>query len=209
MTHTQANGDNRTVLKWMIAAVSVLLLVAATPVTSFFRRDGKPLTIVKSGGDIDVEAAPQGANLTTMGGDIHVGRVDGAARLKTMGGDIQVDAASGSVSATTMAGMIEAHIVGASGDGRHINLSSNQGHITLVVPKDFPMTVEVTLAHTDNQTETFRVIDNVGLQQVKKDGWDRSHGTPRAYIYANGRVGSGLNHVVISTVNGNVTLTGK
>jgi hypothetical protein len=77
------------------------------------------------------------------------------------------------------------------------------------VPKDFPMTVEVTLAYTDNQESAFRVIDDLGLRQVKTDNWDKKHGTPRKYIYANGRVGSGQNRVVISTINGNVTLSTK
>jgi hypothetical protein len=76
-----------------------------------------------------------------------------------------------------------------------------------VVPKDFPMTVEVTLAYTENQDAAYRVIDDLGLRQVKSDNWDKKHGTPRKYIYASGRVGSGANRVVISTINGNVTLT--
>jgi len=194
------------IFKSVVAAVSVLLVALATPVTSFFRRDDKPLTIVKAGGDIDVDGAPQGADLVTMGGNIHIGRVDSFAKLKTMGGDIDVDAASGSVQARTMSGDIVAHIVGDSAAARDINLSSNQGEVTLVVPKDFPMTVEVTLAYTDNQDSAFRVIDDLGLRQVKTDNWDKKHGTPRKYIYANGRVGSGQNRVVISTINGNVTL---
>jgi DUF4097 and DUF4098 domain-containing protein YvlB len=195
------------IFKSVVAAVSVLLVALATPVTSFFRRDDKPLTIVKAGGDIDVDGAPQGADLVTMGGNIHVGRVDSYAKLKTMGGNIDVDAASGSVQAKTLSGDIVAHIIGTSNDSRDINLSSNQGEIKLVVPKDFPMTVEVTLAYTDNQDTAFRVIDDLGLRQVTTDNWDKKHGTPRKYIYANGRVGSGQNRVVISTINGNVTLS--
>jgi Putative adhesin len=197
------------IFKSIVAAISVLVVALATPVTSFFRRDDKALTIVKAGGDIDVDGAPRGADLVTMGGDIHIGRVDSFAKLETMGGNIDVDAASGSVHAKTMSGDIVAHIVGTSGAPRDINLSSNQGEITLVVPKDFPMTVDVTLAYTDNQETAFHVIDDFGLRQVKSDNWDKKHGTPRQYIYANGRVGAGTNRVTISTINGNVTLTTK
>jgi len=194
------------IFKSVVAAVSVLLIGLATPVTSFFRRDDKPLNIVRAGGDIDVEGAPRGADLLTMGGNIHIGRVDNFAKLETMGGNIDVDAAGGSVQAKTMSGDIVAHIVGTSDAARDINLSSNQGEITLVVPKDFPMTVDVTLAYTDNHETAFHVVDDVGLRQVRTDDWDKKHGTPRKYIYAKGRVGAGTNRVVISTINGNVTL---
>ena len=108
-----------------------------------------------------------------------------------------------------MSGDIVAHIVGEPSTARDIKLSSNQGEIKLVVPKDFPMTVEVTLAYTDTQDAAYRVIDDLGLRQVKTGEWDKKHGTPRKYIYANGRIGSGANRVVISTINGNVTLTTK
>jgi DUF4097 and DUF4098 domain-containing protein YvlB len=207
VTQESTTRGSGVIFKSVVAAVSVLLVALATPVTSFFRRDDKPLTIVKAGGDIDVDGAPQGADLVTMGGNIHVGRVDSYAKLKTMGGNIDVDAASGSVQAKTLSGDIVAHIIGTSNDSRDINLSSNQGEIKLVVPKDFPMTVEVTLAYTDNQDTAFHVIDDLGLRQVTTDNWDKKHGTPRKYIYANGRVGSGQNRVVISTINGNVTLS--
>jgi hypothetical protein len=209
VTQEPTTRSSGVIFKSVVAAISVLLVALATPVTSFFRRDDKPLTIVQSGGDIDVDGAPQGADLATLGGNIHVGRVDSFAKLKTMGGNIEVDAATGSVQAKTMSGDIVAHIIGASDAARDINLSSNQGEITLVVPRDFPMTVEVTLAYTDNQATAFHVIDDLGLRQVRTDRWDKKHGTPRKYIYANGRVGSGRNRVVISTINGNVTLTTK
>ena len=209
MSEEQTQRSSGVIFKSVVAAVTVLLVALATPVTSFFRRDEKPLTIFQAGGDIDVDGAPQGADLVTMGGNIHIGRVDSFAKLKTMGGNIDVDAASGSVQATTMSGDIVAHIVDGSTAARDINLSSNQGEIKLVVPKDFPMTVEVTLAYTDTQDAAYRVIDDLGLRQVKTDEWDKKHGTPRKYIYANGRTGSGANRVVISTINGNVTLTTK
>ena len=209
MTQEQGQRRSGVIFTSVVAAVTVLLVALATPVTSFFRREDRPLTVFKAGGDIDVDGAPRGADLVTMGGNIHIGRVDSFAKLKTMGGNIDVDAASGSVQARTMSGDIVAHIVGESTTARDINLSSNQGEVTLIVPKDFPMTVEVTLAYTDNQESAFHVIDDLGLRQVRTDDWDKKHGTPRKYIYANGRVGSGQNRVVISTINGNVTLSSK
>ncbi len=162
------------------------------------------------GGDIGVDEAPGGASLLTMGGNIHLGTVGQNAKARTMGGDIEVDAASGSIQAVTMSGNITAQLLpSASNEARNIELSSNQGEISLVVPKNFPMTVEVTLAYTNNQAGEFRIMDNLGLQETRTNNWDIVHGTPRKYIYAKGRTGNGQNHVVIHTINGNVTLMQK
>jgi len=186
--------------------------------------DSGPVNIHKMGGGIDVNDAPRGANLETMGGDIHLGNVGDFAKVKTMGGNVTVDhanapvdattmggsitikGATGSVQATTMAGDVEAHLVGSSSDRRDVHLSSNSGTITLIVPKDLPMDVRITLAYTKGTDERFDIIDHVGLVRRESADWDSSQGTPRKYIYARGKVGSGQNHVEISTINGDVIL---
>ncbi|MGA2217713.1 MAG: DUF4097 family beta strand repeat-containing protein [Terracidiphilus sp.] len=183
-----------------------------------------PVSIHKMGGEIDVKDAPEGATLETMGGDIHIGNVGAFAKVKTMGGNVTVDhanapvdattmggsitikGATGSVQATTMAGDVEAHLVGSSSDRRDVHLSSNSGTITLIVPKDLPMDVRITLAYTKGTDERFDIIDHVGLVRRESADWDSSQGTPRKYIYARGKVGSGQNHVEISTINGDVIL---
>jgi hypothetical protein len=186
--------------------------------------DSGAVNISKMGGGIDVDSAPHGANLSTMGGDIHVGDVGSYAKVKTMGGSITIDHATGSVDATTMGGPISighvtgaikattmggditAREVGASSDRRDVELTSSGGTITLTVPKDFPMDVQITLAHTKNAPRSYEIIDHVGLQQQETPDWDNSLGSPRKYIRAAGRVGSGLNHIVIKTINGDVIL---
>jgi len=182
------------------------------------------VSISKMGGGIDVKDAPHGATLTTMGGDIHVGDVASYAKLKTMGGVITVDHATGSVDATTMGGGISlGHVNGAikattmGGDitarmvddstaERDVELSSNGGTVTLILPKDFPMDVRITLAYTKNAPRQYEIIDHVGLQQQETPDWDDSLGSPRKYIRAVGHVGNGLNHVTIKTINGDVIL---
>jgi DUF4097 and DUF4098 domain-containing protein YvlB len=182
------------------------------------------LTISKMGGEIDVKEAPHGANLSTMGGDIHLGDVASFAKVKTMGGVVTIDHATGPVDASTMGGGISighadgpikastmggditARMVGASSDRRDVELTSRGGTITLVVPKDFGMDVQITLAYTKSAPRSYEIIDHVGLQQQESPEWDTSEGTPRKYIRAKGRVGSGLNHVVINTINGDVIL---
>jgi DUF4097 and DUF4098 domain-containing protein YvlB len=182
------------------------------------------LTISKMGGEIYVDDAPHGAALTTMGGDIHLGKVGDFAKVTTMGGNVAIDHASanvdattmagnvtiqsanGTVKATTMGGDITARLVGSSDQRRDVELTSNGGTITLTVPKDFPMEVRIKLAYTKNAARTFDVIEHLGLTQRQSADWDISKGTPRKYIYAEGRVGSGQNHVEIKTINGDVIL---
>ena len=182
------------------------------------------VSIHKMGGDIDVKDAPHGATLETMGGNIHLGNVASFAKVKTMGGTITIDQAAGSVDATTMGGEISirqangaikattmggditVRMVGTSSGERDVELTSHGGAVTLTVPKDFPMEVRITLAYTKNAPKTYAIVDHIGLDQQESPDWDSSKGTARKYIRARGRVGSGLNHVTIETVNGDVTL---
>jgi DUF4097 and DUF4098 domain-containing protein YvlB len=179
--------------------------------------------ISKMGGNIDVDSAPHGANLSTMGGNIHVGSVAESATLKTMGGGIDVDnsagpvdantmggaitisTANGPVKATTMGGDITVRETGSSTGARDIELSSKGGRIELTVPKDFPMDVKVTLAYT-KADHGYHIEQHAGLEVQETGEWDSSHGTPRKYIRASGRVGNGLNRVSIDTINGDVIL---
>jgi DUF4097 and DUF4098 domain-containing protein YvlB len=182
------------------------------------------IKIAKMGGEIDVKEAPHGADLSTMGGDIHVGDVADFAKVKsmggvitidhakgsidaaTMGGDIHIGHAEGALKASTMGGDIMARMVGTSADERDVELTSHGGTVTLTVPKDFPMDVRITLAYTKNAPRTYEIIDHIGLEQRETDDWDMSNGSPRKYIRAKGKVGTGLNHVEIKTVNGDVIL---
>jgi DUF4097 and DUF4098 domain-containing protein YvlB len=182
------------------------------------------ITINKMGGGIDLANAPHGASLNTMGGGIHVGNVASFARIKTMGGEVEVDHATGSVDATTMGGGITigtsegpvkatsmgggitVHEVGTSNSERDIHLISKGGTIELTVPKDFAMDVKITLAYTRLTDRKYHIEQHAGLDVRESDNWDNSEGTPRKYIRARGIVGSGLNHVTLETVNGDVIL---
>ena len=186
--------------------------------------DSGTVRIHKMGGDIDVADAPNGADLHTMGGNIHVGSVASFAKLSTMGGNITVERSQGTVDASTMGGVI--HIddangaikastmggdltvreIGSSGERRDIELDSKGGTIQLVVPSNFPMEVHIELAYTRNATRQFHIIDKLGFKQQESQDWDSSFGSPRKYIREEGVVGSGLNHVTIKTINGDVIL---
>ena len=210
----------------LTGAVSTFLLGCRSRggLESEVRADGGALTISKMGGEIDVDDAPHGATLSTMGGDIRLKNVGEFAKVKTMGGNVTIDnaeasvdattmggdvtlkSANGAVKATTMGGDVTARLIGSSDQRRDIELSSLGGTITLIVPKDFPMDVRIKLAYTKNANRSFDIIQHAGLSQRESEEWDTSQGTPRKYIYAEGRVGSGLNHVEITTINGDVIL---
>jgi hypothetical protein len=181
-----------------------ILTVAITSMTTFSYSD--EISVFKSGGDVDVTAAPDGARVTTMGGDITVHSVRRFANLKTNGGNISVESASGSVAATTMSGNITVHVVDR-GDGeaeQTIVLTSNSGEVSLYLPHDFGATIDIRLSCTEDQAALFSIVDNLGLRQ--RDG-GRSRfwkGTRRRYIDANGVVGDGATRIVIRTINGNV-----
>ena len=172
--------------------------------------DSGAINMSKMGGDIDVDNAPHGATLSTMGGNIHVGNVGAFAHLKTMGGNIEIDQAKASIDAVSMGGNVTLHLVagseGSSSAPDDVELTSTGGGVELTVPKDFPMDVQVTLAYTKTASKTYRIDSNIGLTQNTSGEWDFSQGTPRKYIRAQGRVGSGSNHVVIKTVNGDVVI---
>ena len=194
---------------WILVLATMIIATVAVPVSVLAYREHAAVKIMKMGGNIDVSDAPQGADLMTMGGDIKVERVNNFAKAKTMGGNIHIQQADATVEATTMAGNIDVQITGNSDARRDIDLSSNQGNITLTVPKGFPMQVSVSLATTNNQSKAFRIIDNIGLTQHADDNLDSSKGTPRKYLRATGRSGSGLNQVTLSTINGDVILQQK
>lgn len=134
-----------------------------------------------------------------------VDHASGPIDATTMGGEINIGTSEGPVKATSMGGGITLHEVGSSGQQRDIQLTSKGGDIQLTVPKDFPMEVKITLAYTRTDKQ-YRITQHAGLDVRESDNWDNSFGTPRKYIRARGIVGSGLNHVTIETINGNVTI---
>ena len=153
------------------------------------------------GGEIDVEDAPEGADLHTMGGDIRVKGAERFVRATTMGGDIAIDAVDGWLEATTMGGDIEASVIGKGGN---VKLTSMSGEVTLHVPAGFGMNLELEIAFTRNSTQDYRIVAPGGLTPTTTPEWDRTQGTPRKYIRSSGAVNGGGNTVKIKTVNGNV-----
>lgn len=188
-------------------------------------RDGNgTVRISKMGGDIDVEDAPDGAFLNTMGGSIRLKNSGSQAKVKTMGGNIDIDHVAGPVDATTMGGNVRilaagdsVHATSMGGDvnvrlvpsttnTRNIDLSTMGGEVELIVPKGFPMDIDIKLAYTKQSGHIPSINEPFGLTHSETSDWDYGNGSPRKYIYAKGRVGTGGNRVVINAIGGDVNI---
>jgi DUF4097 and DUF4098 domain-containing protein YvlB len=167
----------------------------------------KTVTISTMGGSIFVDDAPAGAWVNTMGGDINVEKASGFVKANTMGGNIDIHVADGQVAASTMAGEINVEIEGGLGDGEEgINLSSCCGDITLKVPPDLSMDLDLTISYTKNSSQDFEILSDFDVLVEHSKDWDYQNGSPRKRIHGTGKVGGGKHPVVIKTINGNIRL---
>jgi len=170
-------------------------------------QNGEAIRITSMGGPIHLNQAPHGARVKTMGGDISIRRAEQFLQATTMGGDISVDAVDGWIEAVTMGGDIEVTMTGDPYRGkRDVQLVSKGGDITLTLPAELSMKLELELAYTRGQEDRYQIRSDFPLELEKSDQWDRSQGSPRRYIYGKGKNGDGKHRVVIKTINGTITL---
>ncbi len=163
--------------------------------------------IRNAGGDIDVDEAPNGADVSTGGGDIWIRSARGLVEARTGGGDIEFGAVAGSVEATTGAGDIEVTII-ANPDADHqdVSLRTGTGDVTLYVPEKLSMDIEIELGFTKGYSGRYKIRSDVELEQETTDTWDYDHGSPRKFIYGSATVSGGKNRILIRTTNGNVVI---
>ncbi|MFC1629339.1 DUF4097 domain-containing protein [Gemmatimonadota bacterium] len=159
------------------------------------------------GGEIDVRSAGSFVKARTGGGDIRIGTVDGWVETSTGGGDITIVGAMGRIEATTGAGMIQAAMTGDPDEGSHdVNLRSGYGDITLTIPEDLDATIEIELGYTRDARRVYRIDSDFDLREERTEEWDRSQGTPRRFIFGKAEFGDGRHTIRIRTTNGNVYL---
>lgn len=162
------------------------------------------LRIRKAGGKINVDDAPNGADLQTGGGSIHVNSARGFVKASTGGGSITIDVIDGEVRATTGAGRIDVTMVGDSTSGRRdVYLTSGNGDITLVLPANISADFDIRLAYT-NTDKAYQIVSDFNLNQRSTNDWSNTEGTSRKYIYGTGSIKGGNNKIKIDTVNGNI-----
>lgn len=140
-----------------------ILILAALLATPAFAGDGaRPRRVQTFGGDVHLPAAPSGAritsfggsvkveesaeqvNATSYGGDVDLEIVDGNARATTYGGDVRIQLVSGDVTACSYGGDVEVGLYGNALDReREVVLRSYGGDVTLLVPPELPMDLEI------------------------------------------------------------------
>jgi hypothetical protein len=168
---------------------------------------GKEIIISTMGGDLNVDDAPSGVDLHTMGGDVTVGNARKFVKAKTMGGEIKVGEIDGWIEATTMGGDVSVNLLYKSKNEKHdVKLKSMGGDITLYVPENFPMDIDITLAFTKDHEGDVDIISDFNLSKETTKRWDKQKGSERKYIYGKAQLNGAKNKVIIETVNGNIYL---
>jgi hypothetical protein len=156
----------------------------------------------RSGGNITLAEAPNGARVSTGGGAIRIGPSGGEVYATTGGGPIEIGPAAGSVIATTGAGNITLTFRGA---GPHAaDVTSGSGRVELILPANIHAELMLETAFTDNLGRKTRIESDWPLTITETDRWDSSIGTPRKYVRARHILGTGGPVIRVRTINGNV-----
>jgi DUF4097 and DUF4098 domain-containing protein YvlB len=166
------------------------------------------IQIASPGGELNVNEAPAGADISTLGGDINIISATRFVKAKTNGGDINISSIDGWLYARTLSGNINARMTGDPSDGRRdADLSSLSGDIRLVVPANLSMNIHIALAQTVNSEKDYSIISDFDLQRENSGELVYDEGAPRKYLYGSGSINGGRNTIRIRTVNGDVYLT--
>ena len=162
------------------------------------------LNVEKAGGPIQLDSAPHGARVTTGGGDVEIGSSAGTVEATTGGGNMRFGPVSGSLGASTGAGDIQVTLSGRD-ESRSVDLGSGHGRVELLVPSGLGLELELETAYTQSK-HPVHIVSDFPIDLEPTTGWSNREGTPRKYVRAFGRVGSGRIHVRIKTVNGDIEL---
>jgi beta-lactamase regulating signal transducer with metallopeptidase domain len=170
------------------------------------RKESGVLRIEKAGGGVVLEAAPEGIDVSTGGGDIRIGRSGGPVTAGTGGGSVTIGPASGSVSASTGAGDVKVSLAGNDGRERMVEIRSGSGSAELLLPPGFSGRFDLESAYTQSYGRRTRIESDWELEQEETTQWDDRVGSPRKYVRARGRVGSGDGYIKVRIVNGDITI---
>jgi beta-lactamase regulating signal transducer with metallopeptidase domain len=164
------------------------------------------LHIAKAGGSITLDAAPEGAEVSTGGGEVRVGRSSGFVEASTGGGDVSVGPVAGSVEASTGAGTVHVWISEAGKGDRLVQVFSGHGSVVLDLPPNLSARFELETAYTEQSPRKGRIESDWNLSQEETDRWDDTEGSPRKYVRATGSVGGGGPLIKVKIVNGDITV---
>jgi DUF4097 and DUF4098 domain-containing protein YvlB len=171
--------------------------------------------ISRMGGDIIVADAPRGARVKTLGGNIRVGDARRFVQASTNGGDITIESVDGWVKARTYSGNITVNVTDPDEEtytrndteaGKNIELTSYQGDLRVILPRNLSAIFDIELAYTNNSKQNYRIITDFDLSQEETKQWEYGRGTPRRYILGSGITGGGKRKIRLKTINGNIYL---
>jgi DUF4097 and DUF4098 domain-containing protein YvlB len=168
-----------------------------------------PGTVMYSsaGGGIDLDEAPEGAMVRTGGGEIRIRNASRFVKANTGGGDIDIEIEDGYVVANTGAGDIEVEVEGGLGESRDgIDLSTGHGEITVTLPPDASIELDLELAYTRNSSRNYEIECDFDLELEHTQEWDTSNGSPRKFIYGTASLNGGKHRVIIHNVNGDIRI---
>ena len=162
------------------------------------------VNIEKAGGSVDLDEAPEGAKIRTGGGRIFVGRGAGTIEANTGGGDIEIGPIAGSVFTGTGAGDVTVQLVHAKGQAQSVEVFTGKGRVIVQLPPNYQGRFDLETAYTENFGRTTKIESAWTLEREQTTSWDDSQGTPRKYVRARGRLGSGDGVIYVRAVNGDV-----
>jgi beta-lactamase regulating signal transducer with metallopeptidase domain/DUF4097 and DUF4098 domain-containing protein YvlB len=163
------------------------------------------IAITKAGGEVDLESAPHGAVVHSGGGRIVIGRAGGDVEAGTGGGMIRVGPVAGSVRASTGAGMVVIEVEDAGGQTQNVEARTGHGPVEITLPANYNGRFEIETAYTESNGPV-SIKSDWELQHEPVTPFDDHEGTPRRYVRATGRAGSGGGVVRVRAVNGDVRI---
>ncbi len=168
-----------------------------------------PRTIIhqSAGGEIDLDEAPDGAIVETGGGDIRILNASRIVNAKTGGGDIEIEIVDGKVIARTGAGDIEVEVEKGLGDDHEgIDLRTGHGEVTLILPADASVELDLDLSYTRNSSRNYDIACDFEVDIEHTQEWETRHGSHRKHIYGTATINGGKHRVVIHCVNGDINI---
>jgi len=160
-----------------------------------------------TGGDINIKEAPEGVLVETGGGNIDIRDANRFVEAQTGGGEIEIEIVDGRVKARTGGGDIEVTVLEGLGDNRDgIDLGSDWGEVTLILPENASIELDLDLAYTRNSNRDYEIDSDFDLDIEKTRKWESDHGSPRKHIYGTATINGGSHRVIIHTVNGDIRI---
>ena len=164
---------------------------------------GDDYYVRKSGGDIRIAEAPNGASVGTGGGHVTIGRSNGDVSATTGGGDMTVGPVNGAVELTTGAGDVRVTVTSTN---KPINIASGNGTITLILPEGMSANLDLETAFTRHHRGETRIQSDWPVSTTVTSNWDNAMGTPRRYVRTRSAIGGGGPTIRVRTVNGNIII---